>query len=179
MSTVTAFSRSADSLAQEFEELFEEHHAFVFRTAYSVTGNAQDAEDVLQTIFLRIFRREFPEGLRKNPRGYLYRAAVNVSLNTIRSRRHEIPASDAEPLETPTTDGESPWSDEMRRSLSLAMTRLRPRAVEILVLHYEHNYSDAEIAKMLGTTRGTVAVSLYRTRARLKKLLRAAAGEKR
>jgi RNA polymerase sigma-70 factor, ECF subfamily len=179
MSTVTAFSRSADPLAQEFEELFQEHHAFVFRTAYSVTGNAQDAEDVLQTIFLRIFRREFPDALRKNPRGYLYRAAVNVALNTIRSRRHEISSSNAEPLEAPTTAEESPWSDELRRSLSLAMTRLRPRAVEILVLHYEHNYSDAEIAKMLGTTRGTVAVSLYRTRARLKKLLRAAAGEKR
>jgi RNA polymerase sigma factor (sigma-70 family) len=58
------------------------------------------------------------------------------------------------------------------------MTKLRPRAVEILVLHYEHNYSDAEIAKMLGTSRGTVAVSLFRSRARLKKLLSAGSGEK-
>jgi DNA-directed RNA polymerase specialized sigma24 family protein len=48
----------------------------------------------------------------------------------------------------------------------------------MLILRYEHNYSDAQIAKMLGKSRGTVAVTLYRTRARLKKLLRAASGEK-
>jgi RNA polymerase sigma-70 factor (ECF subfamily) len=171
MSTVTAFRRSVGPLAQEFEDLFREHHALVFRTAYSVTGNAQDAEDVLQTIFLRILRREFPPALQKNPKGYLYRAAVNVSLNTIRSRRHETPAFDVEPVEMPAPAENSSWPDELRKNLTDAIAKLRPRAVEILVLHYEHNYSDAEIAKILGTTRGTVAVSLYRTRARLKKLM--------
>jgi RNA polymerase sigma factor (sigma-70 family) len=50
--------------------------------------------------------------------------------------------------------------------------------VEILVLRYEHNYSDAEIAGMLGKSRGTVAVTLNRARARLKKLLAASSGEK-
>jgi DNA-directed RNA polymerase specialized sigma24 family protein len=40
-----------------FERLFREHHAFVYRTAYSVTGARHDAEDVLQTIFLRLLRR--------------------------------------------------------------------------------------------------------------------------
>jgi DNA-directed RNA polymerase specialized sigma24 family protein len=40
-----------------------------------------------------------------------------------------------------------------------------------------HEYSDAEIAKLLGTSRGTIAVSLYRSRAHLKKLLRASLGE--
>ena len=72
MSSVTAFRIPTGPLTEEFEELFREHHALVFRTAYSVTGNAQDAEDVLQTIFLRILRRELPPALRKNPKGYLY-----------------------------------------------------------------------------------------------------------
>src|SRR5262249_26757004 len=112
---------------------------------------------------------------------YLYRAAVNAALNTIRSRRHEVPAANAEPIAAPPAapDSEPSAQDEMRKSLSVAMTKLKPRAVEILVLRYEHNYSDAEIAKMLGTSRGTVAVSLHRTRARLRKLLRAASGEQR
>jgi len=43
--------------------------------------------------------------------------------------------------------------------------------VEILILHYEHDYSDAQIGKLLGTSRGVIAVTLYRARARLKKLL--------
>jgi RNA polymerase sigma factor (sigma-70 family) len=51
------------------------------------------------------------------------------------------------------------------------MTDLKPKAAEILLLHYKHNYSDAEIAKMLGKSRGTIAVTLYRIRARLRKLM--------
>jgi len=178
MSTVTVLRATVGPLPQEFEELFRQHHAFVFRTAYSVTGNAQDAEDVLQTVFLRIFRREFPPALRNNPKGYLYRAAVNASLTTIRSRRHQVSTSEAENLETPVVSAESTVPDEMRRKLTDALAQLKPRAVEILVLRYEHNYSDAAIAKMLNTSRGTIAVSLYRSRARLKKLLRDRSGEK-
>jgi DNA-directed RNA polymerase specialized sigma24 family protein len=41
-------------LNAELARVFEDHHAFVFRAAYRVTGNAADAEDVLQTIFLRL-----------------------------------------------------------------------------------------------------------------------------
>jgi RNA polymerase sigma factor (sigma-70 family) len=52
-----------------------------------------------------------------------------------------------------------------------ALAQLKPRALEILLLHYKHDYSDVQIAKMLGTTRGTIAVALYRIRARLRKLL--------
>jgi DNA-directed RNA polymerase specialized sigma24 family protein len=50
----------------------------------------------------------------------------------------------------------------------------------MLILRYEHNYSDVEIGRLLGRSRGAVAVTLYRARARLKKLLRASSsGEKR
>jgi RNA polymerase sigma factor (sigma-70 family) len=51
------------------------------------------------------------------------------------------------------------------------MSQLHPGAVEMLVLRYEHGYSDAEIAKLLGKSRGVVAVGLYRARAKLRKLL--------
>ena len=164
-------------LTQEFEELFREHYHFVFRTAYTVTGSRQDAEDVLQTIFLRLLRREIPPNLRNNPKAYLYRAAVNVSLNSVRSRKNQRLAHDPVDLEVPApTDG--PRQDvELQRQLRDAMEQLHPQAVEMLILRYEHNYSDAQIAKMLGKSRGTVAVTLYRTRARLRKLLRAASGE--
>jgi RNA polymerase sigma-70 factor (ECF subfamily) len=166
-------------LTQEFEEIFQEHYHFVFRTAYSVTGSRQDAEDVLQTIFLRLLRAEIPENLRNNPRAYLYRAAVNASLNLVRSRRNQRLANDMIDFDAlrASVDGVPEQDVEIQRQLRDAMAQLNPRAVEMLILRYEHNYSDAQIAKMLGKSRGTVAVTLYRIRARLKKLLGAASGE--
>src|SRR5881392_921238 len=77
-------------LAQEFEELFRDHYQLVYRTAYGITGRTEDAEDVLQTVFLKFLRRGTLPDLKKNPKGYLYRAAVNLSLDTIRSQRREI-----------------------------------------------------------------------------------------
>jgi len=172
-------SRRDEGLSQEFEELFREHYALIYRTAYSVTGSRHDAEDVLQTIFLRLLRRPPPD-LKTNPKSYLYTAAINLSLNIVRDRKPQGPVDAVEQLPAPVRAVDAQIDDEIRRYLPRALAQLRPRAVEILILHYEHEYSDAEIAKMLGTSRGTIAVTLYRTRARLRKLLsRAIAGEKR
>jgi RNA polymerase sigma-70 factor (ECF subfamily) len=162
-----------EALTQEFDEIFREHYHFVYRTAYAVTGSRQDAEDILQTIFLRLLRRPIPPNLRNNPKAYLYRAAINGSLSTVRTRKNQRLTDSPDDLETlvaPAIDSSA--DDELRRLLLDAMTQLAPQAVEILILRYEHNHSDAEIAKMLGKSRGTIAVTLYRTRARLKKLLR-------
>jgi RNA polymerase sigma-70 factor (ECF subfamily) len=136
-----------------------------------VTGSSDDAKDVAQTIFLRLFRRGLPAGT-KNPKGYFYRAAVNTALNVVRSRkRHVLTADEAEldslvEIERPAV--ESP----VEGRLVNAIAQLSPTAVEMLVLRYEHHYSDAEIGKLLGKSRGVEAVTLNRARARLKKLLR-------
>ena len=58
------------------------------------------------------------------------------------------------------------------------MARLKPRALEILMLRYQRDYSDAQIAALLGTSRGVIAVTLYRIRARLRTLLRFGRGQR-
>jgi len=163
----------AEALDQRFEALFEEHYAMVYRTAYGVIGSAQDAEDVAQTIFLRLLRRKFPPELLRNPAGYLYRAAVNVSLSTIKQKKRHVLTGDSERFEkhAPTTCTDS--ADSIHRRLYEAVAELTPESAQILILRYVHEYSDAAIAKLLGTSRGTIAVSLYRSRARLKKLMHA------
>jgi len=160
-----------------FERLFREHHAFVYRTAYSVTGTRHDAEDVLQTIFLRLLRRGLPADVQQNPKAYLHRAAVNVSLNIVRARKRQHPTADLDSFRALTPVEERNPAEEMRERLIRAMGGLRPRVVEMLVLRYEHDCSDADIARMLGTSRGVVAVTLFRARARLRKALRAPSGE--
>src|SRR5690349_24799456 len=97
MSTVTMPNPTADN-SQEFEGLFREHYLLVYRTACVITGSPEDAEDILQTIFLRLVRRSVPPDIRKNPKGYFYRAAVHLSLDTIRARRREVLTSDFEAI---------------------------------------------------------------------------------
>src|SRR5690349_2987957 len=75
---------------EDLERIFNEHHRYILRVAYHVTGNSEEAADVLQTIFVRLASRECPSELLQNPKGYLYRAAINVSLNIIRQRRHRL-----------------------------------------------------------------------------------------
>jgi RNA polymerase sigma-70 factor (ECF subfamily) len=166
-------------LAEDLEDAFREHSRLVYRTAYSVTGSSQDAEDVVQTLFLQLLRRGLPPEFKKNPKGYLYRAAVNLSLNAVKSGRRRASAGDPERLETadrgPDEREAAAAKDVLQARLVTAMAQLNPRSVEMLILRYEHDTSEAEIGRLLGTSRGVVAVTLFRARARLKKLLRAGA----
>jgi RNA polymerase sigma-70 factor (ECF subfamily) len=174
MPTAAVSSGPGAALSKAFEELFREHYQLIYRTAFSVTGRRQDAEDVLQTIFLRLLQRGLPPDFSRNPKGYLYRAAINLSLNTVRARKRESATDSMERLLAPVAPvaaGQDRQDHGLRGHLLDAIAQLNPRAVEMLVLRYEHGYSDAGIAAMLGKSRGTVAVTLYRTRARLKKLL--------
>jgi RNA polymerase sigma-70 factor (ECF subfamily) len=174
MSTPAPAEVNNEQSIREFEQLFKEHSQFVYRTAYGVTGNAEDAEDVLQTIFLRLVRREPPSNLRNNPKAYLYRAAVNVSLSVIRSRRLRVPAGDLEAVEnsvhTVRAHGDAGVRDRLLSVLD-AMAESDPQAVELLILRYVHGCSDSDIAKMFGKARSTIAVRLFRARVRLKKLM--------
>ena len=155
---------------QEFETIFKEHARLVYRTAYGVTGSHEDAEDILQTIFLQLIRREFPPDLRTNPQSYLYRAAINSSLNIIRRRRRDVLVGDLEHFQISTPSDATNSEPDVRR-LYEAIGKLKPEAAQIVILRYMHNKSDAEIARMLGKSRGTIALKLFRSRARLKKLL--------
>jgi RNA polymerase sigma-70 factor (ECF subfamily) len=156
------------SSSSAFEDIFNEHAQFVYRTAYGVTGTHEDAEDVLQAVFLRLLK--LPPEAAKHPKAYLYRAAVNQSLDTIRSRRRHVLVDAAELPDVPAPCPDA-IDDEQHRWLYGAIAELKPEAAQILILRYVHDKSDAEIAGMLGVSRGTIALRLFRSRARLRKLL--------
>ena len=81
MQAAATHLRKVPDPPKKLENLFNEHHEQVFRTAYRITGSVVDAEDVLQTIFLRIVRREQGRGFSPSPGSYLHRAAVNAALD--------------------------------------------------------------------------------------------------
>ena len=161
----------------DLERIFLEHQGRVFRAAYRVTGSSSDAEDVLQTVFLRLARRDARADGVEHLGSYLYRAAVNTALDVLRSRRESVPIEDAETKQAASEDG--PGREEMRRELRRALATLQPRWAEIFVLRHFEGYGNHEIAQMLGMSRATVGVTLFRARHRLQKALRQQAGEGR
>jgi RNA polymerase sigma factor (sigma-70 family) len=100
-----------------------------------------------------------------------FHVLIKAVIFTCYQQRHVL-TSDLTQLERAALP-ESPDEDpDIQTRLVEAIATLNPSAVEMLVLRYEHNYREAEIAKLLGKSRGVVSVTLFRTRARLRKLLR-------
>lgn len=156
------------------ESLFREHYDQIFRTAYRVTGSASDAEDVLQTVFLRLARREGGLDLSPSPGAYLHRAAINASLDLVRGRSNAKPVSlddvEAELKANPNLSPAAQHEDrELRRLVQQAVARLGATASEMFVLRYFEGYGNREIAEMLNTSQMVVGVVLHRARTRLRK----------
>lgn len=144
------------------ESTFQAHHSLVFRTAYRITGNAADAEDVLQTVFLRLLRRDSGQGDLLQPESYLRRAAINCSLDLIRQRKSATGDVDR----TPDVTGEDP---EMKERLRQAIAQLDAKDAEIFVLRFFEGYSNEEIAQLTGLNKLLVAVKVHRVRHKLQK----------
>ena len=155
-------------------ELFREHHRRILIAAYRITGNTADAEDVTQSVFLRMANGT---GLPPTNAGsYLYRAAINGALDLLRRRK----AAALEPLElvasaVSTQAESSPDAGvadmELRKWLRLAISELAPRAAEMFTLRYLEDLGNREIATLMGTSQAVVAVTLHQARSRLKKRL--------
>ena len=166
----------------DLDLVFREHHTTVFRAAYRVTGNAGDAEDVLQTVFMRLLRRPPEAEAVGNMEGYLRRAAVNAALDLIRSRQAapHVPLDDLAPL-LPENASLAPdrlhRSAEIRHWLREAVARLSPRAAEMFAMRFFEGRDNPEIAQALGTTPASVAVTLSRTRDRIQQEFRSYMGE--
>jgi len=160
--------------AQDLEQIFRDHHAMVFRAAYRVTGNAGDAEDVLQTVFLRLMKRDSSAEPVGNMSSFLHRAAVNAALDLVRSRLNvrNLPLDELEPVLAESAH-RSPdralAASDIRDWLRGALARLNPRIAEMFTMRFFEGKDNPEIAKLLNTTPGTVAVTISRTRDRLQK----------
>jgi RNA polymerase sigma-70 factor (ECF subfamily) len=158
------------------EALFKEHYGAVYRAAYRITGDPMDAEDVLQTVFTRILRREEELDLSQGAGSYLHRAAVNAALDLLRQRkrRPSMTLEEAEPElvdEVSINPEQCSEGRELRGRLRAALSRLSPRAAEIFTLRYFEGVGNLEIARQMGASQTSIAVILHRARHRLQKEL--------
>ena len=159
------------AVPSELELSFQAHHRMVFRTAYRITGNAADAEDVLQVVFLRLLRRGREAEAPDNSEAYLRRAAINASLDVIRSRQAERTVE----LNVDLPQGSTP---ELRRALASAVAKLPARSAEVFTLRFLLGFTNSEIGRTLGISSVLVAVIIHRTRQQLRKELGSYLGDR-
>lgn len=182
-------SASADAAAltppATLEELYAEHARSVYLAAYRVTGSAEDAEDVLQTVFVRLARHDELPDLAPSPGCYLRRAGVNAALDVLRrrARKRDFPHDATEPIDDAAGSPERVHRGrELANRLRSALSELSPTAGEVFLLSRIEGYGNREIARLVGSTPGSVAVLLHRAGRRLRELLRdldTSAGERR
>ena len=146
-------------------ELYEQHSAAVFRYALHLTGRREDAEDVVQHVFIQAFR-QLEDGVELvNPLAWLMKAAKYRSLNVIRDRR-EIPTDGTgfDALAAPESDRVEAEQLAAVRSMLWALPESQHQA---FVLRHWSGLSQTEIADVLSTTTSAVESLLVRARGAL------------
>jgi len=160
------------------EDIYREHARDVMQTAYRVTGNAEDAEDVLQTVFTRLAGRKGKPDFSRGAGAYLRRAAINAGLDVVRAKNAsncrligEIRAGGAG-----STPERRLFGREIRMLLRAILSDIKSSHAEMFIMRYFEDHRLKDIAEVFGTTEGTVAVTLHRVRSRIRKELESIVG---
>ena len=144
-------------------ELYERHYETVFRAALRVTGNPADAEDVLQTVFLRVLAGGGDVKDVALPAAYFRRAAVNAAVDVL--RRREFRAESLYDELAPHAAVQPPvlLKERLRRAIAI----LDSDDASLFLLRHVEGLSNEELARMFKMEKNNVAVRLHRIRHRL------------
>jgi len=145
-----------------FSDLYERNYEAVFRAALRITGNPADAEDVLQTVFVRVLARGGDVEDMALPGAYFRRAAVNAALDVL--RRREVRAESV-------YDGEAQHAVQspvlLKERLRRALAILDRDDASLFLLRHVEGLSIEELADTFEIEKNNVAVKLHRIRLRL------------
>jgi RNA polymerase sigma-70 factor, ECF subfamily len=166
---------SAVERTEPFAALVERHSRLVFRLAYRMTGNEQDAEDVVQETFLRAYKQLASYDGRAGFQTWVTRIAVNCSIDLLRARNRRGTPVPLDSDSSLSSGGRSPeqaaFDGQVRQRLAVAMARLTPveRAAFIL-RHYEGARVD-EIARAIDKPGGATRHCIFRAVQKLREAL--------
>jgi RNA polymerase sigma-70 factor, ECF subfamily len=157
---------------RDFDELFRQKRHTLYRIAHRIVGNDEDAEDALQTAFMKLMERPWPIEVIKNPVGYLVQATRNAAVDAVRMRTRQlsvhVPFDEAQIFAVASHLN----MDDRVELLRLALAEIKPKLVDTLILCWMEGLTCKEVAAIRGVTIGTVLKDLYRARFRVKRLIR-------
>jgi RNA polymerase sigma-70 factor (ECF subfamily) len=162
-----------DGNSEAFRTLVERHSRAVFRLAHRLTGNAHDAEDVVQETFLKAYKQLGRFESRANFSTWLHRIAVNCSIDLIRSRPHRETGHEPMDLEQFGATSEvheaaqkNPerlmLSTEVQERITGAMASLSRMERAAFVLRHFEGHSIEDISRQLGVKTNATKHSIFR-----------------
>ena len=146
--------------------LVDRYQKRLFNVALRMLDNAQDAEDVTQTVFFNAFLKLGTYDPRYKFFSWVYRMAVNESLNVLKRRKQTVTLEDGPAIAAPeaTTDD----ATELQERVGKALMSLKPDARAVVVLRHFVFFSYEEIADVLEIPVKTVKSRLFEARERLR-----------
>jgi len=170
----------------EFEEVYEKYKVDIFRFIFHLTGNAAEAEDLFQEVWLRVVRQGELRAAGQDLKPWLLTVVLNLHRDALRRKRvrrlflfrhyhQELPDSaspegTAPPSTEPARAAEAAW---LQREIDHAVAGLPERQRRVFLLSAVEGVRQAEIAGILGIPVGTVKSLLYRAVKRLQRELAA------
>lgn len=183
MDDATAVAKARAGDEQAFRLLVERHSRALFKLASRMTGNEQDAEDVVQDAFLKAYRSldRFEE--RSQVGSWLYRIAANCAFDVLRRRQRRdsrVESLDGEDVLEPEAQGPGPdrlaLGGDVRRHVEEALERMSPRERAAFVLRHFEGRSLKEIEAALGIDTTSVKQSVCRAVRKAREVLAPLAG---
>ncbi len=163
----------------DFEELFLAHYESIYRLLFRILGSAEEAEDLAQETFLRLYRQRFVRRRQHNVRAWLYRVATNLAYNALRSRKRQeqrhVQVAYGEVLNDQGTDPTEALLRRDERALVRQILAMLPQRQARLLLLYYAGLSYRELADTFGVAPGSIGTLLARARTAFEDKYRAVA----
>jgi RNA polymerase sigma-70 factor (ECF subfamily) len=162
----------------DFEGAFLAHYDEIYRLLFRLVGSPEEAADLAQETFLRLYRQRFPPWRAHNVRAWLYRVATNLAYNALRGRprqerRQQAAGRLAEP--GPPDPAEAAVRREEQEQVRRILVELPARQSRLLLLYYA-GLSYQELAQAAGVAPGSVGTLLARAKAAFESRYRARYG---
>ena len=167
---MTEWTKAGNDELAAFDQLMLRYQRQVVSTALRLLGNIDDAKDVAQEVFLRLYKnRHQVEQLE--PGAWLYRVTVNACFD-LRRKRVEMPLADGvEPEPSKPVAEEAMDLDRRREVMKRALRRLPDRERAAVVLREVEGLSTAEVAAALGVNEVTVRSQISTAKSKLRKIV--------
>lgn len=163
-----------------FEELIDRYKKSVFAIIYRMTGHYQEAEDIAQEVFVTVYQKLYQFDSSKKFAPWIHRIAINTCISSLR-KNNKVTLLNFDESFTKQYESELSYNygdpetalerNEFKAEIRAALTELPESYQSVLILRYQLDLNNHEIAETLGVSKENVEVKVHRARKALRKII--------